>query len=505
MSLTVPAADALHSHCNDAPHKPEDEVSFVKEPTLWEEAKLLLALAGPTILITIGFVVPSFLTASYVGRKFGPLFLDAYTLANLTGNLFSLSLLSGLYSASDTLSPQAFGAGNYREVGLVALRGLCTSFFILVPTNILLFTAMGPMLDALGQDTIAAQYAWEFYIIYGWSLPFYAVWCVVWKFLSAQAILMPLVVITLLASFFVLPISLAILGTSFGFLGSAAALVLFYAFEAVAILWYLYTYQPHHPETWPSTFTWKEVLQVPAYYNFLRLGAGGMMASLEWVYWEAVALVVGLLGIVPLSVHTVPTQITYVFFMFPLGVGIAISNRIGNTLPRNVHHAKVLAVATLITVAIVFGFFILVIYWYRAPIYRIFTNDPEVLAGCEAIWPLVCFYMWVLVMFGISTGIATGLGMQLTLGVWTLLYLWFFGLPATYYFAIFQGQGLMAVWMWLWPPYLAINVTIGLKFATCDWDEIAQRIRIREGLDKEGLESLRLRESFKGPTYGAIA
>jgi Na+-driven multidrug efflux pump len=196
---------------------------------------------------------------------------------------------------------------------------------------------------------------------------------------------------------------------------------------------------------------------------------------------------------------------TYVFFMFPLGVGIAISNRIGNTLPRNVHHAKVLAVATLITVAIVFGFFILAIYWYRAPIYRIFTNDPEVLAGCEAIWPLVCFYMWVLVMFGISTGIATGLGMQLTLGVWTLLYLWLFGLPATYYFAIIQGQGLMAVWMWIWPPYLAINVTIGLNFVTCDWDEIAQRIRIREGLDKEGLESLRLRESFKGPTYGAIA
>jgi Na+-driven multidrug efflux pump len=103
----------------------------------WTEVRLFLELAIPAILFGAGFVISPFLTASIVGRKFGATYLSAFTLANLTGNLCTFSFVTGLYSASDTLIPQAFGVGNYKEVGLIAMRGvMATSTVILVPLNI---------------------------------------------------------------------------------------------------------------------------------------------------------------------------------------------------------------------------------------------------------------------------------------------------------------------------------------------------------------------------------
>lgn len=506
MSVSVPAADALHSHATDEPHPRQRPL-----PMATQEVYLFGSLAVPTILISVGFVVPSFLTAAFVGRHFGPTHLDAYTLANLTGNLCSLSLLSGLYSAADTLCPAAYGAGNYARVGLVACQALLTSWMILLPVNIVLCSTLGPLLQTLGQDETAANLAWQFYNVYAWSLPLYAIWCVVWKFCTAQHSLRPLVVVTLVASVVVLPAALEILGDHF--IGTAWALLVFQLFQVVSILVWLWWCPPHNPATWTwKDYTRRQVLGSPSFREFLYLGVGGMLASLEWIYWEAISLIVGRLGIVPLSVHTVPTQVIYVVFMFPLGMGVALSNRIGVTLTQSVSRAKAVTVATLVVSGVGFGFCTWLLFIFQKDIFELFTSDPDVLAGCAEIWPSVCVYFWSLVLFGVNTGIATGLGMQMTLGIWTLLFLWCLGLPASYYFAIVQGRGLSAVWTWITPPYLLINTTMLILFYCKDWDKIATLVRIREGLENqrkdvgqedEALESLRLTESNGWAAYGS--
>lgn len=513
MSIYDPAADAWHCHMTQQQQENKNRNKNQPPaplPALGTEVRLFAQLAGPTVLISIGFVVPSFFTAAYIGRHWGALLQDAYTLANLTGNLCSMSLLAGLHSAADTLGPQAFGAGNDRQLGLVAWQTLVTSMVILLPVNLVLCNTLGPLLQALGQDAEAATLAWEFYNIYCWSLPFYAIWCVAWKFLSAQAVLWPLVVITLGAVFLVLPISLEFLGATYGLPGTAAALVIFFAFEAIAICAWMYWGQLHKTST-VDHYTWTEILCTRSYTVFLKLGAGGMLASLEWIYWEALSLMVGRLGVIPLSVHTVPTQVIYVAFMFPLGIGVAVSNRIGTTLSQSVSRAKILTVATLGVSFIGFGCLTGLLYMARWYLFRLFTNDPEVLEGCETIWPLVCLYLWILVLFGVNTGIATGLGMQMTLGLWTLAFLWCLGLPASYYFALVRGQGLRAVWTWITPPYFLINSVLWFLFYIKDWDEVAMLVRIREGLEKrdaddfDNLESLRLVEAQSDSTYGTTS
>jgi len=260
MSFVIPAENLnMHSDAEDVP----------KTSSATKEAKLLLDLAVPTVIIQLGFVVPSFLSASYVGKNFGAVYLDGYTLANLTGNLCTLSLLQGLFSASDTLSPQAFAAGNYREVGLLALRGFIGSMMIILPVNLVLLFFMQDILEAIGQDTEASRHAWHFYMIYMLSLPFNALYVVTWKFLSAQNVMRPLVLVVLASCFIVIPFALEVLTSWIGFLGTPLAIVVFQVFEALSLLCYLSWKKPYVHATWPGLGAWRDALEWQPFSAYL--------------------------------------------------------------------------------------------------------------------------------------------------------------------------------------------------------------------------------------------
>jgi MATE family multidrug resistance protein len=252
--------------------------------TFRQEIWMLVQLAVPTCCIQLGFTVPPFLTAGYVGRTYGPAALDGFQLANLVCNLFTLSLLQGLYSASDTLSPQAFGAGNYREVGLVALRGLVASCFVVVPICTLLSFQMELLLVGFGEDPDASRYAHEWYCMYIWSLPFYVLYVVTWKFLSAQNVMLPLVLASATSCAVVLPVALELLTSWMGFVGSAAAIVVFQASQAGISLGYVALRKPHRPGTWPGFLdgsVWRDVFRWEPFRVFFYLGMGGIVVRLE--------------------------------------------------------------------------------------------------------------------------------------------------------------------------------------------------------------------------------
>lgn len=73
--------------------------------------------------------------------------------------------------------------------------------------------------------------------------------------------------------------------------------------------------------------------------------------------------------------------------------------------------------------------------------------------------------------------------MQWTLGVVTCCFLFVFGLPAVYFFALVRGGGLSAAWTWVYPPYIIMNVVMVAAFLRSDWHAISANICKREGLD----------------------
>jgi multidrug resistance protein, MATE family len=207
-----------------------------------------------------------------------------------------------------------------------------------------------------------------------------------------------------------------------------------------------------------------------------------MLASLEWIYWEALSLLMGTLGTVALSIHTIPTQVVTLAFMIPYGIGMALSIRVGANLSHQVERAQVLTALCLATSATVFAIGAWLMYVFRQSIWRIFTQEEAVLQGCADIWPHVCIFYFVLSMFGINLGVATGLGMQWTLGIITIVFMWVLGLPTTYYVAVWRQGGIQGAWATIWPAYLGINIVIVTAFVRTDWHAISRAIRIREGI-----------------------
>ena len=479
-------AERSHDHPQNSLHPTHNHYShWNRTRRIQQEACLLLwDLALPTFVVQIGSVLPNCVCASYVGRSFGPTYLSGFTLAVLLGNLFQLSLLQGFYTAADTLSPQAFAAGNLVQVGYIAIRGYVASIVIVIlPLNAILLWKFTSWMLWMGEDPQVATVANQWYRIYVWALPFYALFNVTWKFLSAQAILRPLLYVSAISCLFILPVSMEILTKLAGFGGSAGAIVIFQSSQAVLLIAYLYWKQPYTPGTWPTTICWKNIFQWEQVRTYLLLGMGGMLATSEWIYWELLSLMIGTLGVIPLSVHTIPTQVLMVAFMVPLSIGIALAVRLGATLPHSVKRAQQLTMATLLGSALLFGALSIGMFHAESWIVQLFSRDPDIRNGCHTIWWKVSVYYFNLSVYGINMGIATGLGQQWKFGIVTIVCLWGCSLPGMYWYAIKGGGGLDLAWSFIYYPYIAMNLYFVWDFATTDWRAIQLSIRKREGMD----------------------
>lgn len=443
---------------------------------LVDEIRLFLELAVPNTLLDFGMTVSPLLTACYVGLKFGPTYLSAFTLANLTGNLSTFSVLMGLFSAADTLSPQAFGKEDFQEVGFIAMRGVVVSLCLLIPVNILLATYLEDILLALGQDAEASYHATQWYRIFVWALPFFVVFSATWKFLAAQHVMRPLLVVAFFSCLVILPVSLQVFTTYMGFLGSAVAYVVFVASQSTLLIAYIAWNHPHAQGTWPGLHTWREALQYQPTLDYLHLGLGGLLAQSEWVYWEVMGIIIGKLGVTQLSAHTIPSQVTMLMCMAPYAFGLALTIRMGITLPYSVKQTERIVIAATIGTCIMFGFVCIAMYLNADWIIGRFTNDEEVMALAHSVWWKVCLYNFNVVIYSMMTGIATGLGMQWTLGAVNFFYVWLCGVPITYYYAVAKGGGLSSAWTWINAPYSCINVTLFAIFCVYDWQDVQDKI-----------------------------
>jgi len=348
--------------------------------TVRSECLCLLSLTVPTVVVQLSGTLPPAATASWVGRRLGTTSLDGFSLGIIATNIVCLAVLQGLLSASDTLSSQAYGAGNKREVGLVAMRSVFLGWMASIPLNVSAALVMQPVLVALGEDPGVSALAARWFRAYCLIMtPFYVVFRSVWKFLQAQSVMVPLVAVTVVCCVIVLPATLSVLVPTMGFIGSALAMTIFQVVQAAMLILVLRWRVPHDPETWPGLCAWREVLcDRRAMKTYLSLGLGGILASTEWWYWEVLSGLVGTFGVVPLSVHTVPNQVIAVCFMVPLGAGIALSARLGNIISVDAVLAKRMVMwcyAVGLTAMVLMA---IALYVFQNAIVALFTNDPEV-------------------------------------------------------------------------------------------------------------------------------
>ena len=380
----------IAQHNQQAPFVPSRDDWFRRTlAAVWQESCKLWDLTMPTVVVKVGMFVPQTAITAVVGKRFGVDHLAGFTFGNLVATISMLSLLMGLLSATDTLAPQAFGARNYRQVGILAIRGTVICVVGVIPINILAAFGIENALLVLGQPPLAAHYAKQYYQTFVFGCPFTILYFVGWKFLAAQSTMKPLLVSTLVSVTTVFPLGLWLCTEYFGFVGSALVMVIYQASLAIFLFASIYVFQSHHPDTWEGFWpVWREaLLDWEATRAFLKLGVGGVLTLTDWWFLELLNLVVGLFGVVPLSIHAIASQAYFSVYMIPSGVALALAVRVSSEIVQDYRKAQRLLLVCSVIIIGLSGVMALALNRWRYDVITLFTSNPAVIQVC------LCLYM----------------------------------------------------------------------------------------------------------------
>ncbi len=208
--------------------------------TLWGYTKLLVSLAMPMIAAAIFNQAGSMATVIFIGQYTSPEYIGAAVLSNMLCNITGYSLAYGMIGSLDTLVAQAYGAKQYKYMGLITQRAMTILTIAVIPVMFLWRYSTSYILRTLLLiDPIIADYANQYanYLLLGlWPMIMNEI---LKKFLLNQNIIIPQII----SSFFSLLVNLGcnylfIAYLNYGFIGAAmtTAVVNWFLFVSLVIL-----------------------------------------------------------------------------------------------------------------------------------------------------------------------------------------------------------------------------------------------------------------------------
>jgi MATE family multidrug resistance protein len=340
-------------------------------------------------------------------------YLAGVALTTMYCNITGFSVTMGMATALDTLCSQSFTASTDKHsVGRHLQRVIFVELLLCFPI-LYLWWHSEQILIFFGQDPEIAALTGLFTKWMSPGLIPNIISVCVTKYLQAQGIMAAqfaiLCVISplnfLLQWFFVFgPVNLGAIGgpiaTSVAFTLMPLALVPYTAFVDGYQCWGGIDIQ--------SIFNYGQLVEI------LKLGIPGiLMVCSEWWAFEIMALAAGLFGETMLAAQTMMLNTCCLLYLFPMGTGIAGTNRIGNFLGENNHKsAKTAAIATL-----AFGTFCgfanaILLFVFRNIWAYMFTSDPVVVDLVVQIMPWVAFYQISDGIKAVTAGVLQGCGLQ---------------------------------------------------------------------------------------------
>jgi MATE family multidrug resistance protein len=461
----------------------EDDAPSAAE--LRGEARRVARVAAPTVLVNGLALLQWAYTSHVVGQRFGAVGLTAQSLSMLSGNLLVASVVTGFLSACDSLLPQAFAAGRRSEVGLIAVRGFVVTLVLVCALLVPLLGHAEALLLALGQPAEPVRLTGRFLRIYQWAFPGVCVFESIVRFLRAQEVVVPLVLVNVVVCG-LHPLCLHWLVERFGFDGVPLAHVLSTYLGCFVIVLTLRHGSWHAPDTLqrlPSGWGWasaRELLRPRDLWALARLGLPGIVANGEWWFWEAVLILAGLFGTSSAAAYTLAYTISPLAYVAPSALSVAVSVRVGQLMSTG----RILLAQALVRWALAASLAMtslagLAVYFSHEPLVRAFIRDTDVevtrLAAME--WPFLSSMIVLDGVFAVLGGVVRALSLQAKMSVAVLCVMWGLGLPAMWFLAVRLDLELLGIWLALPATYVLLDAILLRLFYTADWHDLAKSIQ----------------------------
>uniref|UniRef100_A0AAY5KM85 Multidrug and toxin extrusion protein n=1 Tax=Esox lucius TaxID=8010 RepID=A0AAY5KM85_ESOLU len=287
-----------------------------------KEIVQLSTMAAPVIMAQIMVFLLSFISTVFCGHL-GKTELAAVALAVAVTNITGVSIGSGLSSACDTLISQTFGSRNLLKVGVILQRALLIQLLACFPCWAILINTE-PLLLAVRQSpelarSVARSDARSATFIYQLEV----------RYLRNQGIIWPQVITGVVANLLNALINYIYLyALNLGVIGSAWANTI--SQFSLALMLYAYIlWKGLHKATWGG-WSW-ECLEEWGTYIYLAIPSM-VMLCVEWWTYEIGSFLAGLISEVELGAQSVVYELSNICYVFPLGISLAGSVRVGNAL-----------------------------------------------------------------------------------------------------------------------------------------------------------------------------
>ena len=313
----------------DAQRRGKMERPSLRKNWFLKEFVQIFQLAWPTALGYACQQVIFFVSLTFCGHVgSSSTILESVALAQSIVNITGLSFVIGYGSGLDTLASQAWGAENYKKVGIYLQRAfmvhLLIGFFVLG----IWFNAE-TVLNLLHQPPGVVEYSVQYIQISTASLPAMFIYILLQKYLQSQNIVYPFILTGIFANIVnAVAHYLFLFVANWGVRGAAGAVGIAWYTNLVSLLIIIYV-RKLHVKTWGG---WSRE-SLKDWGQFARYGIPGLlMVIVELGSFEIGYYITGFIGMLQQAIHAVLAAYVYVIFMIPVSLGVAVSVRVGNEL-----------------------------------------------------------------------------------------------------------------------------------------------------------------------------
>lgn len=442
-----------------------------------QEAKVASYIGGPMVAVTLSMYLLQVVSMMMVGHL-GELSLSSAALATSLCGVTGFSLMLGMASGLETLSGQAFGAKQYRKLGVYTWSATISLTLVCIPIA-LLWVSIGKLLTFTGQDPLIALEAGKYATSLIPAVFAYAALQPLMRYFQSQSLIIPMLLSTSIAVVIHIPLCWVLVYKSgLGSIGAGLAIGISYWINVVFLGLYV-AYSPSCELT--RTSLTKEAFQGCG--EFLRVSVpSAVMICLEWWSFELLILLSGLLPKPQLETSVLSICLTTIslVYMIPYGIAAAVSTRVSNELGAGRPQAARLAVCSVMIIALIELVIISVgLFACRNIMGYAYSNEKEVVDYVTDMVPLICVSVIVDSLQGVLSGVARGCGWQhigayVNLGAFYLA-----GIPVAVLLGFHLHYGGRGLWIGILTGSLI--QTAMLAFITCrtDWEYQARNAKER--------------------------
>ncbi|KAG1368083.1 protein DETOXIFICATION 14 [Cocos nucifera] len=444
---------------------------------LKEEGRRMGYVAAPMVAVTLSQYLVQVISSMMVGHL-GELALSSSAIATSLTGVTGFSLLLGMASGLETLCGQAYGAQQYRKLGIQTYRAILSLVVVCLPIS-LIWVSMGKILLFTGQDPLISLEAGKYAV---WMIPglfAYATAQPLMKFLQSQSLILPMLLSSMITLCLHIPLCWVMVFKS-GLANVGAALSISISYWLNVFMLVLYIKYSASCKATRSPIS-KECFR--GINEFLKLALpSAVMICLEWWSFELLVLLSGLLSNPELETSVLSICLTSISLLYtiPYGLGAAASTRVSNELGAGNPQRARLAVRVVMFIAVTEAILVSgTVFALRHVLGYAYSNEEEVISYVEEMVPLVCVSVIMDSLQGVLSGIARGCGWQHIGAYINLGAFYLFGIPIAVILGFPLHVGGKGLWIGILCGSTTQSVLLSLITGFTNWQQQVNMARKR--------------------------